>query len=615
MVAATNSQFVSMEDDINNPNDNIYSPDPNAKNFQFVSNQAITNINVSQPQIIPGSPHEKRVTLTFVLGNDPSTLGNTDTVDFAVFWAGHLAKDRDYSGPNNGAADAPGASFHMSVNGYLDVNGNNSKDAGEADLGGGDRSLNNGVLVSTSLAWEKRDIAGTNSLIGGAVFQVALNPFDLASPSLVVVDDIDGVTLDIDVDRDPNPGSFRLEDIQFSTYTVTELTAPAGYLNNSTPKLVTVSSTAPTGVVGTMEVADGLDFYDTAIQPSIKIDKDADLATVNAAGQVINYTIKVTNTGNVSLTTVVLTDAFASATYSGGDTDTDNQLDVTEVWVYTASHLVTQAEMDAGLDLVNVAVVDTDQTDEQKDDAVTLVKQDPSLSIAKDVSSITVGTADGKVDNAGDKFNYSIVVKNTGNVTLTTVTMTDVFADATSLVRGSDIVGDNDNLLEVGEAWAWTAIHTVTQAEMDAGKDLVNVAVVDTDQTDEQKDDAVSVPLDYKAEFAVGKSTTTETVYAVGVYIPYTVTIANTGNDTLGGIKLLDSFSNTAPPPVNLLDNVTGDVDNDNIQDPDEVWLLGDTDNDLMLDVGEKWTVQYSNQVTQEVWNFEIADDNDKRIR
>ena len=46
--------------------------------------------------------------------------------------------------------------------------------------------------------------------------------------------------------------------------------------------------------------------------------------------------------------------------------------------------------------------------------------------------------------------------------------MTDPFADAGSIVRGADALGDGDGLLDVGETWTYTAAHTVTQAELDA---------------------------------------------------------------------------------------------------------------------------------------------------
>ena len=58
----------------------------------------------------------------------------------------------------------------------------------------------------------------------------------------------------------------------------------------------------------------------------------------------------------------------------------------------------------------------------------------------------------------------------------------------------ADVVGDNDALLEVGETWAYTAAHTVTQAEIDSNGggdgDIDNTATADSDQTGPDTDDA-----------------------------------------------------------------------------------------------------------------------------
>ena len=72
-----------------------------------------------------------------------------------------------------------------------------------------------------------------------------------------------------------------------------------------------------------------------------------------------------------------------------------------------------------------------------------------------------------------------------------------------SIVRNAvDVVGDEDNLLEVGETWGYTAAHTVTQAEIDAGGNfdgpdadslfdqLRNVATADSNETGPDTDDA-----------------------------------------------------------------------------------------------------------------------------
>src|SRR4029077_5482037 len=91
--------------------------------------------------------------------------------------------------------------------------------------------------------------------------------------------------------------------------------------------------------------------------PSLNITKDASVpgGTADAAGEVISYTITVTNTGNAAIANVVVDDPFTtneapvlSGNFNVGDTDKDNLLDVGETWQYTASHTVTQAELDAG---------------------------------------------------------------------------------------------------------------------------------------------------------------------------------------------------------------------------------------------------------------------------
>ena len=106
--------------------------------------------------------------------------------------------------------------------------------------------------------------------------------------------------------------------------------------------------------------------------------------------------------------------------------------------------------------------------------------------------------------------NYAITVANTGDVTLTGVMVTDPFADVGSIVRNAvDVVGDEDNLLEVGEISGYTAAHTVTQAEIDSngGGDglLENTATADSNETGPDTDDA-SVPVAQNAALSIVKT-------------------------------------------------------------------------------------------------------------
>ncbi|WP_188444644.1 Ig-like domain-containing protein, partial [Belliella aquatica] len=125
----------------------------------------------------------------------------------------------------------------------------------------------------------------------------------------------------------------------------------------------------------------------------------------------LNYTINVTNLGNIPLSGVVVTDQLTNGTTAltlvSGDANNVGFLDTNETWVYTASYEVTQAMINAGDAIVNTAIVDTDQTGEEEAEVRTEIDQSPSLTITK------VAT-EQSYDAVGDVINYTIVVTNTG---------------------------------------------------------------------------------------------------------------------------------------------------------------------------------------------------------
>jgi uncharacterized repeat protein (TIGR01451 family) len=237
--------------------------------------------------------------------------------------------------------------------------------------------------------------------------------------------------------------------------------------------------------------------------PALTIAKVASVDTVDNAGDVVNYTITVANAGNVTLTGVVLTDEFANATLFSGDADSDSQLDVGESWIYTASHTVTQAEMDAGTNLVNLAIADTNETGPSQDDVSTRVLQKPDLSITK-MANVDF------VDAAGDSILYTITVENQGNITLDGVVVLDSMLTG-SLTNDwnhdSIIDGDanNNSALDIGESWVWTGQYIVTQADIDAARatpnpyTINNTAYADSNQTGiEEASETVGVKVDFE---------------------------------------------------------------------------------------------------------------------
>ncbi|MFA5785941.1 MAG: hypothetical protein WDA71_03000 [Actinomycetota bacterium] len=78
----------------------------------------------------------------------------------------------------------------------------------------------------------------------------------------------------------------------------------------------------------------------TAVHPAIAIAKTGPTSAV--VGDVITYTLTVTNTTSTPLGSLVVTDPICDAApvFTGGDTDSDALLELGETWTYTCSHVV-----------------------------------------------------------------------------------------------------------------------------------------------------------------------------------------------------------------------------------------------------------------------------------
>ena len=144
--------------------------------------------------------------------------------------------------------------------------------------------------------------------------------------------------------------------------------------------------------------------------------------------------------------------------------------------------------------------------------------------------------------------NYSYVVTNTGNVTLTGIALSD----------------DNDNndlscpatTLSPSASMTCTATHTFTQAELDAkgspvagsGK-LANTVTATSNQAPAETDD-LAIPIVQTPELTLVKSASPSTYDHVGEVITYTYTVTNTGNVTvLGQITITDDKLTVTCPP------------------------------------------------------------------
>ena len=352
---------------------------------------------------------------------------------------------------------------------------------------------------------------------------------------------------------------------------------PAGWKLDSASCAIQTAAPTATGTstatgIDNLEIRSGLEtvctFNDTKQNPLLEVVKSSTTSSVSAAGQVVPYRFAVSNKGNVVLTGITVTDPKCdlAPAYVSGDSDADNKLDLSETWIYSCSHTVTQAELDAGGNLSNTVTADSTESGPDTDTLVIPISQNPLLEVVK--SSTT-----SSVSAAGQVVPYRFAVSNKGNVVLTGITVTDPKCDlAPAYVSGDS---DADNKLDLSETWIYSCSHTVTQAELDAGGNLSNTVTADSNESGPDTDTLV-IPISQNPLLEVVKSSTTSSVSAAGQVVPYRFAVSNKGNVVLTGITVTDPKCDLAP-----------------------AYVSGDSDADNKLDLSETWIYSCSHTVTQ----------------
>ena len=319
-------------------------------------------------------------------------------------------------------------------------------------------------------------------------------------------------------------------------------------------------------------------------EPSFTVAKTVDLDSVSAPGQ-LRYNMVIENTGNVTLSNVVVADQLsngASPTLIGPTTDTGvaGAIDVGESWLYTAAYLVNQNDIDTGIDLTNTFTVNTDGLEPQTATAVTAIDSTPELEIAKTVDHASMSVP--------GTLNYVIEVSNTGNVGLHNVVPIDTMPDGTiATLTGPVTDVGSIGTLDVGETWQYTTRYTVSQSDIDSGQPKNNTVTVTSDETGVDGFTATATTtIDSNPDFTVEKTVDLAQISAPGV-LAYNIAVSNTGNTTLTGITVNDTLPDGS---VAVLSGPSGDV--------------GIT---AALDVGETWTYNTAYTASQEDINSGAA--------
>ncbi|WP_410005922.1 gliding motility-associated C-terminal domain-containing protein [Aequorivita nionensis] len=501
---------------------------------------------------------------------------------------------------------------------------------GNSVLGAIDTAISNTVTVlicqnaAIAIVKESDQVPGNNGCVeleeGDVItytFRVT-NEGNLSIDNVVVTDPLVGLSVITGPTGDTGTdGILGLEEVweYTATYTVTQTDVDAGEVTNQATVNGLAMNPSDTPVTDdshpTSTTLDGETVVVICQNAAIAIVKESDQVPGNNGcveleeGDVITYTFRVTNEGNLSIDNVVVTDPLVGLsviTGPTGDTGTDGILGLEEVWEYTATYTVTQADVDAG-EVTNQATVnglamnpsDTPVTDDSHPTSTTLdgetvvvICQNAAIAIVKESDQVPGNNGCVELEE-GDVITYTFRVTNEGNLSIDNVVVTDPLVGL-SVITGPTGDTGTDGILGLEEVWEYTATYTITQADVDAGE-VTNQATVnglamnplDTPVTDDSH--PTSTTLDGETVVVICQNAAIAIV-KTGVFndvdgnqcadagidtITYTFTVTNQGNVSLSNITVTDPLLQAPNPIVDI------------------VFQGGDTDGDGKLDVAETW--------------------------
>jgi uncharacterized repeat protein (TIGR01451 family) len=252
----------------------------------------------------------------------------------------------------------------------------------------------------------------------------------------------------------------------------------------------------------------------TVTNPSLSVSATADESSV-VEGATIHLHVKVTNTGDVALTNVTITDANATGCEAApfglavGDeltVDCEHVAVAVDVPTYTNTASVTSTEV--------TTPVESDEVQ------VAVTAAEPGLSVVASADEVSVAP--------GQSINQHLVVSNTGNVALHAVTISDPAAPDCA----------DDGVFDLAVDGFTTIDCAYTTTGNDAGTYTNEASVI----ADEVATPVVSNPVEVTVDDAVTVVLSADQSSVVaGQAIGYHVTVKNTSALTLVGLQVADA--------------------------------------------------------------------------
>ena len=330
------------------------------------------------------------------------------------------------------------------------------------------------------------------------------------------------------------------------------------------PDILFTSSRSPLN--GTVSIdADGetVAFTNTAKPNGISIDKKVNGEDTSAGdplavevGSILNYTVKVTNSGQVPLSIDELTDTLKSDVGATCVPSVETPLDPGES--VTCSYTMTADDPGGASIIHNTATVTGidvfNRSAGPEDDETWVHVLNPAIHLDK------TGPAQAHV---GDTITYTLTVTNPGNTPLDITDWDDDICDGEPVLSSKE---GADNRLDPGETWAYNCSHVVLAGDPDR---LVNTATVtgtdDLEKDVTSTDDAVTTIL----RPAISITKTGLTNAHVGDPVVYTLLVTNNGNTPLSSVTVTDPKCDGLP--------VRSDTDADGLLSPGQSWTYNCT--------------------------------------
>ncbi len=318
----------------------------------------------------------------------------------------------------------------------------------------------------------------------------------------------------------------------YTKYTVTEADILAGRIVNTAVAAGTASNNEKVRAQGAAVVR--------PVDPNghLTITKDTTSTPANGTayelGETITYEITATNDGNLTLTDITVTDELTNDTWpieslAPGGSET-----------FTASYVVTEKDILAGHVLNEATATGTSPDPEEPEVPVEPGEDDeptqtpnPSLYVEKKAEQKPGGY------KLGEKVEFTITVKNNGNVTISDITVADKLTGNTG-----EAAWPIDSLAP-GASETFTASYVVTEDDILAGK-IKNVATAAGKDPEGQEVSAEgSKTADTEDENPRLKVTKRRNGlsdgYELNAEVIFHVIVENTGNLTISELQLTDS--------------------------------------------------------------------------